>query len=284
MMLNTKKSRPSLDSSKGNQSAFYLPDAVIFSSVSFLTTSSDDEGYHIVLHAHDLDRSVCLPYYKTLLTPFSQPDNQEDRATYFVHCREAAQPIVTVLAVVLERGGQLNDGQNLLHTVSRPPCTTRQLVPLTISPLWPVSRTVSVGPTFLLLIQTPTSFTGRMFSLTKKNRQLAIITDDVHFLQIPTQNLPPTPSSTTGKRRRVDRWTQRAGPITLTKTGPSNETSLINPLYSASTETNPLDVENKQNSQITWSPQQTPSKFHRVLALPPQKDGCQRSKKYSHAG
>jgi hypothetical protein len=50
-------------SNEGNQSALDLSDAFINSSGSFLTTSSDYEGFHIVLHAHNLDRSVCLPYY-----------------------------------------------------------------------------------------------------------------------------------------------------------------------------------------------------------------------------
>lgn len=32
-----------------------------------------------------------------------------------MHCPGAAQPIVTFLGVVLERGGHLNDGPTLLH-------------------------------------------------------------------------------------------------------------------------------------------------------------------------
>ncbi|KAE8306279.1 hypothetical protein BDV41DRAFT_583453 [Aspergillus transmontanensis] len=55
------------------------------------------------------------------------------------------------------------------------------------------------------------------FGLTKENQQLAIMTEDVHFLPAPPQPLPPTPSSTLGKRKRTDRWTQRATSSTPSK-------------------------------------------------------------------
>jgi hypothetical protein len=41
---------------EGNQSGLYNPNTFIYSSGSFLTTSSDDEEFHIVIHAHTLDR------------------------------------------------------------------------------------------------------------------------------------------------------------------------------------------------------------------------------------
>lgn len=70
-----------------------------------------------------------------MLTQSSHPGNQEDTASHFIHSPEAAQPIVTFLGVVLERGGQLND-------------TARQPVIITLSPSPPTSRMVNVRRTF----------------------------------------------------------------------------------------------------------------------------------------
>jgi hypothetical protein len=39
-----------------NQPDLYKPNTFVYSSGSFLTTSSDDEKLHIVIHAHNLDR------------------------------------------------------------------------------------------------------------------------------------------------------------------------------------------------------------------------------------
>jgi hypothetical protein len=100
---------------EGNQSDLYKPNAFVYSSGSFLTTSSDAEKFHIVIHAHNIDRSVCPLCYRTKLTQSSYVDNEEDTESYFMHCPEAAQPIVTFLGIVIERNGQLNDGPTLLH-------------------------------------------------------------------------------------------------------------------------------------------------------------------------
>jgi hypothetical protein len=68
-------------------------------------------------------------------------------------------------------------------------------------------------------VNTHVFLSGRIFRVTKENRQLAVITDDIPFLPIPTltQPLPPTPSSTIGKRKRHNRWSQRASPSTPSK-------------------------------------------------------------------
>jgi hypothetical protein len=42
----------------GNQPDAYLPNTFVYSSGSFLTTLSDEDGFHIILHAHNLERSV----------------------------------------------------------------------------------------------------------------------------------------------------------------------------------------------------------------------------------
>jgi hypothetical protein len=53
--------------------------------------------------------------FRTKLTQSRHPGNEQDTEIYFMHCPEAAQPTVTFLGVVLERGGQLNGGPTLLH-------------------------------------------------------------------------------------------------------------------------------------------------------------------------
>lgn len=74
---------------KGNQSDLYKPNTFVYSSGSFLTTS-DDERFHTVLHAHNLNRSVRHICYRTKLIPSSHPGNEEDTESYFMHCPAAA--------------------------------------------------------------------------------------------------------------------------------------------------------------------------------------------------
>ncbi|KAJ5644251.1 uncharacterized protein N7484_006758 [Penicillium longicatenatum] len=128
-----------------------------------------------------------------------------------MHCPEAAQPIVTVLGTVIERGGQLNDGPTLLHyrfqsTVYNSSSRAHHTFLLTAY-FKNGQRWANFPP---LSINASNFLTGRIFGVTKENRQLAVITDDIHFLPTISQSLPPTPSSTTGKRKRQDRWSQRA--------------------------------------------------------------------------
>lgn len=135
-----------------------------------------------------------------------------------MHCPGAAQPIVTFLGVVLGRGGQMNHGQNLLHyrlqtTVYDPSTRTHHTFPITAF-FKNGQRWANFPP---LKVNAYVFLTGRIFGLTKENRQLAIVADDIHFLPTPTTNLPPTPSPTTGKRKHVDRWSHRAGPTTPSK-------------------------------------------------------------------
>jgi hypothetical protein len=169
-----------------------------------------------------------------------------------MHCPGAAQPIVTFLGVVLERGGQLNDGPTLLHyrlqtTVYNTSTRTHHTFPITAyfknGQRWANFLPLNVNTHILL--------TGRIFGLTKESRQLAIVTDDIHFLPAANHHLPPTPSSTTGKRKRVDRWSQRAGP-SKSNTNPQNEPSLSELQYPEPTGTNAPDDEDDESTQITW--------------------------------
>jgi hypothetical protein len=135
-----------------------------------------------------------------------------------MHCPGAAQPKVTFLGVVLERRGQLNDGRNLLHyrlqtTVYNPSTRTSHTFPI-MAFFKNGQRWANFPP---LSVNSHVFLTGRIFGFTKENRQLAVVTADIHFLPTSTNSLPPTPSSATGKRKRVDRWSQRAEPTTPPK-------------------------------------------------------------------
>jgi hypothetical protein len=158
---------------KGNHSDIYQPNTFIYSSGAFLTTLSKDDGFHIVLYAHNLDRSVHLYHIdqSTLLIPCSHPGDQEDTDSYFMHCPGAAQPIVTFLGVVLKRRGQLNDGRNLLHyrlqtTIYNPSTRTPHTFPITAF-FKNGQRWANFPP---LYANASVFVTGRIFSLTKENR------------------------------------------------------------------------------------------------------------------
>jgi hypothetical protein len=235
---------------ESNQSDIYQPNAFIYSSGAFLTTSSEDEGFHIILHAHNLDRSVHVWHINesTWLIQYSHPGDQEDTDSYFPHCPGAAQPIVTFLGIVLERRGQLNGGRDLLHyrlqtTVYNPSTRTPHTFPITTffknGQRWANFPLLNVGAHVFL--------TGRIFGVTKEDRQLAVVADDIHFLPTPTSTIPPTPSSTIGKRKRLDRWSHRAGPTTP-PTSQSHEAPLATPIRSNT----PVD-EDAESTQITWT-------------------------------
>ena len=149
-----------------------------------------------------------------------------------MHYPEAAQPTVTFLGVVIERGGQLNGGPTLLHyrfqtTVYNSSARTYHTFPITAY-FKNGQRWANFPP---LNINSYVFLTGHIFGLTKENRQLAVVTDDIHFLPTPNHHLPATPSSTS-KRKRVDRWSQRAGPQTPTKSAASSRTEPL-PITSA---------------------------------------------------
>jgi hypothetical protein len=172
-----------------------------------------------------------------------------------VHCPEAAQPIVTVLGTVLKRGGQLNDGPTLLHyrlqsTVYNSLSRSHHSFLLTAyfknGQRWPNFPPLNINTSIFL--------TGRIFGVTKGNRQLAVITDDIHFLPNLSQSLPPTPSLTTGKRKRQDRWSQRANARSSFKSVALSEgdsTSTIQPSYTP-TETDLLNDDGEE-TQIALS-------------------------------
>jgi hypothetical protein len=171
-----------------------------------------------------------------------------------MHCPEAALPVVTVLATVIERGGQLNSGFTLLHyrlqsTVYNSSSRSYHTFPLTA-----YFKNGQRWVNFPQNINANIFLTGRIFGVTKKNRQLAVITDDIHFFPTLPQSLPSTPSPTTGKRKRQDRWSQRANGHSPFKPAPVLEddlTSAIQQSYNP-TETISLNDDDDDETLITW--------------------------------
>jgi hypothetical protein len=215
-----------------------------------------------------------------LLTPYSHPGNQDDQDSYFLHCPGAAQPIVTFLGIVVERRGQLNDARSLLHyrlqtTVYNPSTRTAHTFPITAF-FKNGQRWVNFPP---LNLNTYVFVTGRIFGLTKEDRQLAVVTDDIHFLPTSTNSLPPTPSSAIGKRKRVDRWSQRAGPTTPTKSTPQSHRPQLTKPIRANT---PLD-DDEESTQITWADTLDGTETSPQTATPTPERRSQRQRKTSYA-
>lgn len=121
--------------------------------------------------------------------------------------------------------------------------------------------------------------TGRILGLTKQDRQLAVVTDDIHFLPTPTSSLPLTPSSATGKRKRVDRWAQRAEPTTPSKSTAQSHDAQLAKLIRANT---PVD-EDEESSQITWADTLDEAEGSPQASTPTPERRSQRPRKTSYA-
>ncbi|KZN87629.1 hypothetical protein EN45_061900 [Penicillium chrysogenum] len=252
---------------EGNQSDLYKPNTFVYSSGSFLTTSSDDEElFHIVLHAHIIR---AMRRYRIVFHALSR----------------GCPPIVTFLGVVIERGGQLNGGPTLLHyrlqtTVYNSSTRTHHTFPVTAY-FKDGQRWANFPP---LSINTHVFLTGRVFGLTKEHRQLAVVTDDIHFLPAPNHQLPATPSST-GKRKRVDRWSQRAGPQTPSKSAARSQTESL-PITHQSQDSPQIIApgdDDEESTQITWpdTPEEIKASSRATTPVPERRS--QRPRKTSYA-
>jgi hypothetical protein len=87
-----------------------------------------------------------------------------------MHYPEAAQPVVTFLGIILERGGQLNSASTLLHyrlqcTVYNSSTRTNHTFPITAY-FKNGQRWANFPP---LNINTYIFLTGRIFGVTKEN-------------------------------------------------------------------------------------------------------------------
>ncbi|KAJ5612016.1 hypothetical protein N7510_005210 [Penicillium lagena] len=169
---------------EGNRPGLYQPNAFVYAWGSFLTNSSDSTQAIKKIPIHI---SCTAPKRLSLSSPFSER--------------------------FLNEGVQLNGGSTLLHyrlqsTVYNSSSRTHHTFPLTAY-FKNGQRWANLPP---LNVNTSIFLTGRIFGSTKENHQLAVITDDIHFLPTLSQSLTPTPSPTIGKRKRQDRWAQRANP------------------------------------------------------------------------
>lgn len=201
-----------------------------------------------------------------------------------MHCPEAAQPTVALLGVVVERGGQLNGGPTLLHyrlqtTVYNSSARTYHTFPVTAY-FKNGQRWVNFPP---LIANSYVFLTGRIFGLTKEHRQLAVVTDDIHFLPRPNHHLPATPSST-GKRKRVDRWSQRAGPQTPTRSATSSQTGPLPITYPGlhCPEVDAVDNEDEETTQITWPETTDENEPSPETSTPPPERRSRRQRKTSY--
>ena len=171
-----------------------------------------------------------------------------------MHCPEAALPVITVLATVLARGGQLNTGATLLHyrlqsTVYNSSTRSYNTFPLTAY-FKNGQRWVNFPP---LGINTNIFLTGRIFGVTKNNRQLAVITDDIHFLPTHPQSFPSTPSPTASQRKRQDSWSQRAKIGSPPKPAAVLEDDSIPTLQESYSPTGTMSQNNNdEETLITW--------------------------------
>jgi hypothetical protein len=226
------------------------------------------------------------------LIQFSHLGDHNNADAYFMHCPEAAQPTITFSSVITERGGHLNNGLTLLHyrlqcTVYDSSARSHHTFPITA--YFKNGQRWSNFP--LLAPNTQLFITGRIFGQTKESPQLAVITDDIHFLPMITQPLPLSPSSATGKRKLNDCWARRATPTT-----PTNSTRLLqadsrqqdrtesqltyHPLNDLNESTPP---ENDNNTQISWTDTADETESSALINSPTPERRSQRARKTSYA-
>jgi hypothetical protein len=202
-----------------------------------------------------------------------------------MHCPEAAQPTTTVVGTVLERGGQLNAGSTLLHyclqsTVYNSSSRSHHTFPLTAY-FKNGQRWANFPP---LNINTSIFLTGRIFGVTKENRQLAVITDDIHFLPTLSQSLLPTPSPTTGKRKRQDRRAQRANPRSPFKPVALLEDDSTSTIQLSSTPIGTAALnDDDEETQITWPDTPDDTQSSPQPHTPTRERRSQRPRKTSYA-
>lgn len=102
---------------------------------------------------------------------------------------------------------------------------------------------------------------------------------DIHFLPTPTNSLQLTPSSATGKRKRVDRWDQRAEPTTPSKSTAQPHDAQLAKLIRANT---PVD-EDEESTQITWADTLDETEGSPQASTPTPDRRSQRPRKTSYA-
>jgi hypothetical protein len=179
--------------------------------------------------------------------------------TYRMHCPEAAPPIVTFLGIVEKCGGRLNDGPTLLHydlQATVYDSSSRDQI------TFPISVYLKNGNRWInfprLAIQSPIFVAGRLCGITIESPHLAVIADDIYFVQGPLR--PMTPSSASSTQKQSDRWGQRAPTTPSKRTSlpsstltPNNQTSLYETVPESNTTESVQTIEESRDSLETWA-------------------------------
>lgn len=133
-----------------------------------------------------------------------------------MHCPEAAPPTITLMGTVIRSGGQLNEGQTLLHydlrttvydSSVKTQATFMVRIYFTNGKQW--ANFPSITPQSRVIVA------GHVCGLTVEEPHLAVQVDDIYFVPGGPPSMPATPQtpqSSAGTKRPVrDRWGRRAG-------------------------------------------------------------------------
>jgi len=141
---------------------------------------------------------------------FSHPGDAADPVEYVIHLPEASAPVVTFLGVVVEQGGKLNEGLNLLHYILRVTVydtATRNTVSFQIAAYFKNGR--KNGRRWInfptLSLHTAVFITGHVFGVTKNNPiRLAVLIEDVHFMPVSGRTASGNPGSGGGGGKKKE--------------------------------------------------------------------------------
>ncbi|GKZ85559.1 hypothetical protein AnigIFM56816_011527 [Aspergillus niger] len=151
------------------------------------------------------------------LTNLSHPGDYPDPEVYTMHCPEAALPTITLMGTVIRSGGQLNEGQTLLHYDLR---TTVYDSSVKTQAAFKVRIYFEDGKQWdsfpSIIPQSRNIVTGHVCGLTvEEPPRLAVQVDDIYFVPGGPPSMPATPQTPppeAGTKRPVcDRWGRRAG-------------------------------------------------------------------------
>jgi len=114
---------------------------------------------------------------------FSHPGDAADPVEYVIHLPEASAPVVTFLGVVVEQGGKLNEGLNLLHYILR--VTVYDTQPNTVSfQIARISRMGDDGSTSYPILHTAVFITGTYLEWQKITHPFSGLNRRRHFMPV----------------------------------------------------------------------------------------------------
>jgi len=211
------------------RSHLYRQDVFVYVWGSFSMRHNVDSRPQLIVNAHSvswwvLDFHSCLylllpmmyPLRVPSLTNPSHPGDYTDPEAYAMHCPEAAHPTITLMGTVIRSGGQLNEGQTLLHYDLR---TTVYDSSVKTQATFMVRIYFKNGKRWAnfssITTQSRVIVAGHVCGLTVEEPHLAVQVDDIYFVPGGPPSMlatPQTPQSAAGTKRPVrDRWGRRAG-------------------------------------------------------------------------